>query len=511
MLTEKDLLQIKNKGISYETVVNQVENFKNGFPFLNIKEAATFGNGLFEIQDDNKFEELYNSEVNNYKVLKFVPASGAASRMFKDLFEFVDNYNDTEEDKSKFFGAPEKPIRKFFDNHSRFAFYYELDEKIKFATGLKMKEAVRENKYKDVLKQLLQDNAMNYGNLPKGLLKFHRYENKSRTPVEEHIVEAANYSCSDGKAFIHFTVSPEHMEGFKNHINSVLTEYSEKFKVQFDITYSIQKPSTDTIAVDENNEPFRNSDGSIIFRPGGHGALIENLNDIDADIVFIKNIDNVVPDRLKDVTFKYKKIIGGVLIYLKDKIFNFLKNLEKKSDKNLISEVEDFFLDELFFSFPPLYKNFSDLEKTKYLKMILNRPIRVCGMVKNEGEPGGGPFLAENHDGSVSLQVVEMSQIDSKNPEKQEIVKKATHFNPVDLVCYTKDYKGKKFDLRKFVDQQTGFISKKSKDGKELKAQELPGLWNGAMSDWNTLFIEVPIVTFNPVKEVNDLLRENHQ
>jgi len=511
MLTEKDLLQIKNKGISYDTVVNQVENFKNGFPFLEIKKAASIGDGLLEMDSEHDYEAIYNQFVDKYKIVKFVPASGAASRMFKDLFDFYDNFNDSENSKSLYFSLPDKPLKKFFDNTPRFAFYPELNEKTKFAIGIDLEEAVKHEKYKDILKQLLYEDAMNYGNLPKGLLKFHKYENKVRTPVEEHIVEAANYSCSNNKAYIHFTVSPEHLDAFKKHIDEVIGEYSEKFNIKYDITFSLQKQSTDTIAVDMENKPFRNQDGSLVFRPAGHGALIENLNDLDADIVFVKNIDNVVPDRLKDETYKFKKIIGGILIHYKDIIFGFLKALDSKNAFEAIADIETFFKNELFFSFPPLYKNFSDLEKTKYLRHILNRPIRVCGMVKNEGEPGGGPFSAENHDGSVSLQIVEMSQIDIKNPEKANLVKNATHFNPVDLVCYIKDYKGKKFDLRKFVDVNTGFISKKSKDGKELKAQELPGLWNGAMSDWSTIFIEVPIITFNPVKEVNDLLRENHQ
>lgn len=511
MLTEKDFMQISQKGISSEVVNNQIENFKKGFPYMNIKKAASIGNGILKIDENSNFEEKFEANKNQYKILKFVPASGAASRMFKSLFDFVENYNGSENCKCTYFNSPEKPLKKFFTQIKKFAFFDELNSKVKDVIDLDIDKAIEKEQYKDILRQLLTEKAMNYGNLPKGLLKFHKYSDKSRTSAEEHLVEAAEYSSSNGKAHLHFTVSPEHKTAFETHINEVLSEYEEIFKLKYDISYSIQKPSTDTIAVDNQNNPFRNSDGTILFRPGGHGALIENLNDLDADIIFVKNIDNVVPDRLKPETTKYKKIIAGVLIHYKEKIFDFLQKINKTPDENLIKEIENLFEKEICIEFPEKYKSFGTDEKIEYLKNKLNRPIRVCGMVKNEGEPGGGPFWAVNQDGSVSLQVVEMSQIDSKNPRQMEIVKNATHFNPVDLVCYVKDYEGNKFNLKKFVDEQTGFISSKSKDGKELKAQELPGLWNGAMSDWNTIFVEVPIITFNPVKEVNDLLRENHQ
>jgi hypothetical protein len=511
MLTEKDLLQINNKGINHETVLDQIKNFKKGFPFMDIKKAATIGNGMLKLDESSNFDELFEKNLNNFKIMKFVPASGAASRMFKDLFDFIDHFSGSETSIRAYFSTSEKPLRKFFDNINKFAFYNELNQKVKETVNKEIPEAIQKLEYKAILQQLLNEKAMNYGNLPKGLLKFHKYENYSRTPAEEHIVEAANYSTSNGKAYIHFTVSPEHKSAFTDHINNVLPDYEKKFNIDFDVTYSIQKPSTDTIAVDIDNNPFRNSDGSLIFRPGGHGALIENLNDINADIIFVKNIDNVVPDKLKPETIAYKKIIGGVLIYFKEKIFNYLEKIEAEINNNIISEIEEFITKEICIIFPKAYYNLSLSEKGEYLKNKLNRPIRVCGMVKNEGEPGGGPFWAENPDDSVSLHVVEMSQIDSKDVDKMEIVINATHFNPVDLVCFVTDYKGNKFDLKQYIDFQTGFISIKSKDGKDLKAQELPGLWNGAMSDWNTIFVEVPIITFNHVKEVNDLLRENHQ
>jgi hypothetical protein len=311
---------------------------------------------------------------------------------------------------------------------------------------------------------------------------------------------------------IHFTVSQEHMEKFNSLIALVRPYYENMFDIRYDIQFSVQKPSTDTIAVDMDNSPFREADGSLVFRPGGHGALIENLNDMEADIVFIKNIDNIVPDRLKSETYKYKKVLGGLLIKLQEKIFDYLKKMEQKPVPDpLITEISQFCVDSLAMKLPERFGKMEQKQQYQILQAFLNRPIRICGMVRNEGEPGGGPFFVENIHGEVSLQIVESSQINMKDAGQVSILKSATHFNPVDLVCGIKDYKGKKFDLHKYIDQDTGFISVKSKDGRQLKALELPGLWNGAMADWLTLFVEVPLATFNPVKIVNDLLREQHQ
>ena len=346
-------------------------------------------------------------------------------------------------------------------------------------------------------------------------MKFHTYTSGARTPFEEHLVEGALYSTDkDGKSRLHFTVSPEHQKGFEQLLEEVKSSYENELKVSFDVSFSQQKPSTDTIAVDIENEPFRENDGSLLFRPGGHGALIENLNDLDADVIFIKNIDNVVPDRLKDETVKYKKALAGYLLKVQ-KVLHFYQ--EELNEKHYVALDHAFlaaasnFLENTLNTVPAESQYYTEKEELYYyLKEKLNRPLRVCGMVKNEGEPGGGPFWAKNSDGTISLQVAESVQIDPANIDQQNIAKHATHFNPVDLVCAVKNYKGEKYDLTKFTDPATGFISIKSKDGKELKAQELPGLWNGAMSNWNTLFVEVPILTFNPVKTVNDLLREQH-
>ena len=358
---------------------------------------------------------------------------------------------------------------------------------------------------------LLETAGLNYGALPKGLLKFHKYPEGPRTPMEEHLAEGALYAAGkSGKVNVHFTVSTEHRELFKKLVTEKVDDFAKRYGVNYYITFSEQKPSTDTIAADMDNQPFRDN-GKLLFRPGGHGALIENLNDLDADIIFIKNIDNVVPDRLKADTVTYKKLIAGVLVTLQKQVFEYLTLLDSgKYTHDQIMEMLQFLQKKLFCKNPET-KDLEDSVLAIYLKNKFNRPMRVCGMVKNVGEPGGGPFLAYNSDGTISLQILESSQIDMDDLEKKEMFEKGTHFNPVDIVCAVRDYKGHKFDLVKYVDKATGFISYKSKNGKDLKALELPGLWNGAMSDWNTVFVEVPLSTFNPVKTVNDLLREQHQ
>ena len=504
MISKADQALLSKKGISAEQVAEQLKTFKTGFPFLKIEAAATIGKGVMapaqqEIDEYLKVWDNYCAEGN--AILKFVPASGAASRMFKDLFSFL----------SAEYDVPTTSFEKnFFANIEKFAFYGDLDETCRKNKSLSVKELIEKGQYKDVVFNLLDFTGMNYGSLPKGLLKFHTYECCSRTSAEEHFVEGALYAATDGIVKLHFTVSPNHKALFEELVAECKARYEALFGVKYDITFSEQKQCTDTIAVDADNAPFREN-GAIVFRPGGHGALIENLNDIDADIIFIKNIDNVVPDRLKADTVTYKKLLAGILVSAQKKAFEYLRLIDSgKYTHEQVEEMIRFLQQDLQCRNNDL-KDMEDCDLVLYLRKKFNRPMRVCGMVKNVGEPGGGPFLAYNQDGTVSLQILESSQIDMNNADAKAMFENGTHFNPVDLVCAVKNYNGEKFNLPEFVDKNTGFISHKSKSGRELKAMELPGLWNGAMSDWNTMFVEVPLVTFNPVKTVNDLLRDVHQ
>ena len=505
MLSERDLKQIADKGISEKQIENQLNEFKTGFPFLRLEAAASVEHGIVATTEESraKYEKSWEQyKAAGKKVVKFVPASGAASRMFKDMFAFVDaEYDKPTTDFEK----------KYFENIEKFAFYGELNDVCVKNDGKDIPTLLAESNYKAVAAQMLKAEGLNYGQLPKGMLLFHKYAEGPRTPMEEHLVEAALYAASNGEANIHFTVSHEHMPFFQKKVADKADFYAKKYGVKYDISFSEQKPSTDTIAANPDNTPFRNADGSLLFRPGGHGALIENLNEIDADVIFIKNIDNVVPDRLKGDTVTYKQVIAGVLVTLQQKAFEYLRLLDAGTyNHDKLEEMIRFVQQDLCCRKADI-KNLEDADLVIYLRKKLNRPMRVCGVVKNVGEPGGGPFLTYNQDGTVSLQILESSQIDKNNAEYMEMFTKGTHFNPVDLVCAVKDYKGQPFNLPDFVDRTTGFISSKSKNGKELKALELPGLWNGAMSNWNTVFVEVPLATFNPVKTVNDLLREQHQ
>jgi hypothetical protein len=490
---------IQQMGKSPEKVEEQLGQFRSGFPFLDIKKPATVEDGVIKLSTDSldHFISFYEERSLKYDVVKFVPASGAASRMFKRLFEFLE-----EEEKV---ADTDAFLKKFFEGLSNFAFAGALD-KVLQTKGTKLEKARLEKQYHLIVSSLLNEDGLNYGQLPKGLLEFHRYGEVAKTPTAEHFTEGENYAKGkNGVVHLHFTVSPEHQSLFEDHIKDLNRGLSK-----FEVTFSQQDPATDTIAVTPENEPF--VDGNeILFRPAGHGALIENLNQVDADVVFIKNIDNVVPDHLKETTIRYKKGLAGLLISVQHQVFSHLEQLARNINELELLEVEEFARKELMLSLKDDYNELPFVEKVGYLQYLLHRPIRVCGMVPNTGEPGGGPFWIKESDGAYSLQVVETSQFNPDNEEATQALEAATHFNPVDLVCAYKDYAGKKFDLKKYVDYDTGFITEKSKGGKSLKALELPGLWNGSMSNWITLFVEVPIETFNPVKTVNDLLREQHQ
>lgn len=503
MFTENDIKQFSQKGISLETVKNQIDNFEKGFPFAEITAAATIENGgILKLSEKEVAKNIkkYDEISGKKDVIKFVPASGAATRMFKSMLAFYNSDNQEE--------LP-KDIQDFFERLNEFAFYNQLSEKYRAENGNSLEDDLAKKEYKKILEIFLFEKGLNYSKLPKGLLKFHKYETCSRTSVVEHLIEAANYANSQGVAKVHFTVSPEHKELFATEIEAHKQKIEDFLKVKFDYSFSIQKPATDTIAVDMENQPFRNEDGTIFFRPGGHGALIENLNDIDADIIFVKNIDNIVPDRLKQTTYDYKKALAGLLAEYQQIIFDFIEKIDNKTlSENEIDQLVDFITNKLNLKIE--LHNLTDEDLLKEIRAKLDRPIRVCGMVENQAEPGGGPFFVKNSDGMVSLQIVEKSQINLANEATDKIFQNATHFNPVDLICGVRNYKGEKYNLLDYIDHSTGFISEKSKDGKDLKAQELPGLWNGAMANWNTIFVETPLITFNPVKTINDLLRPEH-
>ncbi|MEA5081188.1 MAG: DUF4301 family protein [Dysgonamonadaceae bacterium] len=506
MFNNADLELLKHKEISLITIDEQLKRFKIGFPFLSIISAASEEKGVLKLAGAEK-EEYLKEWVDYVKsgksITKFVPASGAASRMFKDLYGFLESEND----------VPTSDFEKtFFDNIHKFAFFEILDVACKDQYDRDIDGLIADGKYKDIVTVLLSSKGLDYGNLPKGLLTFHSYPEGNRTPVGEHLTEGALYAKDKyGNVNIHFTVSPEHMEMFQLLVAARKLGYEQKLGVKYHVSFSVQKPSTDTIAADMDNNPFRDTNGNLVFRPGGHGALIENLNEIDSDIIFIKNIDNVVPDRLKDNESHYKCLLAGVLVSLQKRAYAYLEKLVSEDyTATDLKEILSFTENELCINHSGIsFKNDHDLNQ--YLQSKLDRPFRVCGMVKNIGEPGGGPFITKNEDGTASLQILESSQIDENDAVAVNAFKNGSHFNPVDLVCGVKDYKGEKYNLPDYVDTNTGFISQKSKNGHELKALELPGLWNGAMSDWNTIFVEVPISTFNPVKTVNDLLRPEHQ
>jgi hypothetical protein len=490
MLNSSDLTQLEKRGIQPAEVEQQINYFKNGFPWMTLFKAATTGEGVIQLTADQVREmaQKFDDAKSGLSILKMVPASGAATRMFKSLFEHLQE------------GKANKESKVFFEKLQQFAFFPALENLLSSNPS-----------EKEVLSKLLLSEGLGYGALPKGLLDFHMYPEEVRTPLQEHLLEAIEYA-SDGKsAKLHFTVSPEHRSRFEELVSLLVPKLEKKFGIRFEITFSEQKLSTDTVAVDMDNELFREADGSMLFRPAGHGALLENLNDLHADIIFIKNVDNVVPDALRGPTIEFKKAIGGLLLSILEGIKQLDEQLQGEVSEDLLIQAEQELVAYLGFVPSPAYQLMPPEQKVVFLREVLNRPTRVCGVVKNTGEPGGGPFWCQDEEGNSTLQLVESAQVNPEDNGQMSLFKGSTHFNPVDLVCATKDLQGKKFDLRNYRDMNTGFITEKTKDGKKLKALELPGLWNGAMAFWNTIFVEVPLETFNPVKTVNDLLRPAHQ
>ncbi|WP_460220668.1 DUF4301 family protein [Psychroserpens sp. MEBiC05023] len=513
--SKKDIKQIESKGLTLQQVEQQIRLFENGVPYTNLVSEATIGNGILRLSEKEigHFISLFESEKDSVCILKFVPASGAATRMFKFLYEFLDQYKINKESINSYINRyKNKDLSLFFIGLDKFPFYHIVQEKLQEFYPNFDAMSINEQRLKFV-QMMLDSDKLNYGNFPKGLLPFHVYNNQFiSTAFGEHLYESALYSSSEDATKLHFTISEKYNHKFDEEFDRIEKKVEVKTGSKFDISFSYQKESTDTIAVNTKNKPFRNEDGSLLFRPSGHGALIENLNDLDADIIFIKNIDNVVTYKYKEEVAKYKKVLAGILIEVQQQAYEFLNVLEEGNlSEHQLIVIGEFLVNRLNVKISSEFEKYSLKYQIEYLAEKLNRPIRVCGMVKNEGEPGGGPFWIKDESGNISLQIVESAQINKKSKQQKDILKGATHFNPVDLVCGIKNHKGEKFDLNKYVDPKAAFITMKTKTGKDLKALERPGLWNGSMANWNTIFVGVPLITFNPVKTVNDLLKAPHQ
>jgi hypothetical protein len=514
---KNELLAEKDPELPADKIMAQIKIFERGISYLRLAKPCTIGDGIKTIPENEQEEymKIFLSALNEGRVIKFVPASGAATRMFSRQLAVLMKYGNPNLQSLRENAAQGdddcKAALKFFENIRRFACYDEL-KKVAGRRGKSIEDLVAEGNFSEVIRLVADGSGLNYANLPKGCILFHSYPEGSRTAFEEHIVEAINYSAGNDKvARVHFTISREHEAAINKLFDYIVEKYSRQ-GWKLNVGFSFQSTSTNTVSVTPDNKPFRDEHGKIVFRPGGHGALLKNLNDLKADIVSIKNIDNIVPDYLKPETYRYKKILGGYLIALQKKVFRLLELLETKTpDESLINEAVSFIKDNFETDLSGKLKSKSSADKKKYLFDFLNRPIRVCGMVKKEGHPGGSPMWVEGKYGEITKQIVEEAQVDLSDENQANIFNNATHFNPVDLACGAKDYRGNNFNLEKFSNPETGLIAKKSKDGKELKALELPGLWNGGMYYWLTVYVEVPKITFNPVKEANDLLKAEHQ
>jgi len=503
VFTEADVRRIEKEELTCEQVLAQIDLFKRGVCPVSLNRPCTVNDGIVTLPEEDltKIAALYEDELRTgRKVLKFVPASGAASRMFRDWYIYLGKES-----------LDAKEREEFAKELKRFAFLSDLRDVIS-RDGEDIEKMLEAQRHADILVYILTSKGLNYGNLPKALLKFHAYPEGSRSALEEHLVEAALYTRDARRMCrLHFTLSAEHHDDVADYLSMIIKDYERNYGVAFDIALSTQKSSTNTIAVDLDNRPFRDQQGELVFRPGGHGALLGNVNGAGGDIIYLKNIDNIVPDRLKPVTVFYKKVLGGYLISLQNEIFGYLRRLDKAElDENALPELKLFCEKRLHLVIPPWFEDLPPAEKCSFIFKRLNRPIRVCGMVKNQGEPGGGPFWVNEKDQTQSLQIIEESQIDSGSAEQRAIWSRGTHFNPVDLVCGVCNYRSYKFDLHDFVNRDAYFISQKSEKGRDLKALELPGLWNGSMAFWITIFVEVPIETFNPVKTIHDLIRPQH-
>ncbi|MGV8074017.1 MAG: DUF4301 family protein [Syntrophobacteraceae bacterium] len=517
VLEKADLRQMELLCITEPQVRGQIELFEKSSFYLHLKKPCTLQSGVRRIpaQETDRYLRLHDEAVKSGRYRKFVPASGAATRMFQSLLQiyYSPRYLEFEElqRRAEQGDSKDADLLRFINEIRRFPFSDDLDAALS-KDGLALDALIKLGEFRNILDYLLTARGLNYAFLPKGLLKFHKYPTECRTAFEEQLVEAMHYASSGfGTCGVHFTISPQHETAFRQLYEEVKARYKERFGTLFEVDFSFQKPSTDTIAVDLENRPFRDQSGLLHFRPGGHGALLENLNDLQGDIVYVKNIDNLCPDHLKATGSLWKKVLGGYLVEVQRIAHDFIRKLMSGEWYNYLAPAAAFAAETLLIDFPRDYGHSSNDYKREFVVGKLNRPIRVCGVVLNEGHPGGAPFWVEDKCGQISIQIVEEAQVDCGSPDQRDIWMSSTHFNPVDLVCALKDFEGKSFDLMRYTNPDAILISKKSKDGKDLKALELPGLWNGAMADWNTIIVEVPAITFNPVKTIFDLLRPEHQ
>lgn len=512
--SEIDILQIEEKELSTQEVERQIQIFERGNIKVDIQQAATLGNGIFayNAEEQKKFIQTFEDKKEQLNLLKFVPASGAATRMFKAFHNFANEFDPEKASLRDYLDKKEnKNLQLFFEEIEKLPFYERAYKKAN-DNHPDFSNKSNDEQQLILVKTMLYENGLGLSDLPKGLVPFHAYKDFTATAFEEHLHSAAKYLSINGVTKLHFTVAEGDKEKFEKEFENIRGRVEEATHSKVEISYSYQDPKTDTIAVDDENKPFRDEDNRMFFRPGGHGALIENLNQQDADLIFIKNIDNVVVASNLQKVVEMKRMLGGKLLTLQKQVFEYMKALDAGNNSEAkLDEIAGFLEDELFVKITSSFAKFTGEEKSQYLCKKLDRPLRVCGMVKNEGEPGGGPFLVKNEDGEISLQIIEGAQIDKDNTEQLEILNNSTHFNPVDIACSLKNHKGESFDLNQYVDENMSFIANKTKDGKPLKALERPGLWNGGMAYWNTVFVEVPVETFNPVKTVADLLKPSHQ
>ena len=511
--SSEDFVYIQEYGISIKNIQKQLNFFKEGIPKANLISPATLSNGILKLSERDFQEKanFFDAQKSGLKLSKFVPASGAASRMFKFLMEFINEFDVENESINAYINRKKaNKLSVFIVGLEKFPFFEAVDKQLK-AEIPDFNSLDRSFKNYYFIKLLLSTDYFDFANKPKGILPFHKYDTHTTTPVEEHLLECTHYSSANNSSNLHFTISESHQKHFEKIIDAIKSKIEKKSNVSINVSYSYQNKSTDALAVTMKNKPFRDENRQLVFRPGGHGALIENLNNLDADIVFIKNIDNVIQNNLEKISL-YKKGLAGILLEIQQQVFSYLQALDSATmEPKFMDEIVLFLKDNLNISMTDGFYSACLENKIFELQTVLNRPLRVCGMVKNEGEPGGGPFWVQDNQGGSSLQIVESSQVDLDNDNQKAILNAATHFNPVDLVCGIKNYKKEKLDLTQFVDYNSGFIVEKNVAGKNIKGYELPGLWNGAMANWLTVFVQVPLITFNPVKTVNDLLKPAHQ